>query len=68
MTRWSEDPSIPAPDGHHWARPAPEDCPNCPSHTARVCEQQRWAEAERPVYDDGTPYTEPCPCETAAQS
>lgn len=66
MTRWIEDPSLEAPDGHVWAKPAPADCSNCPCHTARVCEAHAWGQAERPTYEDGTPYTEPCPCETAA--
>ncbi len=67
MTRWIEDPSLEAPEGHTWMKPAPDDCPNCPCHTARVCEGQAWGSAERPAYEDGTPYTEPCPCETAAR-
>lgn len=64
MTRWIEDPSLEAPDGHVWARPAPDDCPDCPCHTLRVCEQRAWAEAHQPTNPDGTPYTKPCPCET----
>ncbi|QKW06660.1 hypothetical protein HUT18_09845 [Streptomyces sp. NA04227] len=64
MTGWTEDPSMDAPDGHRSERPAPDDCPNCPCHTARVCAQRAWAEAHRPTYPDGTPYTKPCPCET----
>lgn len=67
MTRWIEDPSLEAPEGHTWMKPAPDDCPNCSCHTARVCEGQAWGRAERPAYEDGTPYTEPCPCETAAR-
>lgn len=66
MTRWVEDPSIDAPDGHHWERPAPDDCPNCPCHTARVCTGKLWRLASRPANADGTPYSEPCPCEAAA--
>lgn len=63
MTRWIEDPSLDAPEGHHWVRPALDDCPNCPCHTARTCEAAGWALAHRPTHQDGTPYTEPCPCE-----
>ncbi|MFB4197746.1 zinc finger domain-containing protein [Streptomyces carpaticus] len=64
--RWVEDASLPAPDGHTWQRPATGDCPNCPCHTARVCEGMLWATAQRPANADGTPYTRPCPCEQAA--
>lgn len=63
MTRWIPDGTIEAPDGFTWERPAPEDCPNCPCHTARTCEALAWRRAARPTYPDGTPYTEPCPCE-----
>ncbi|MBW1600877.1 hypothetical protein JJV70_01920 [Streptomyces sp. JJ66] len=67
MSRWIEDASIPAPDGHYWARPAPDDCPGCPCHTARVCDRRDWTRASRPTHPDGTPYTEPCPCEHTAR-
>lgn len=63
MTRWIEDPSLEAPDGHRWVRAAPDDCPTCPCHTARTCEALAWRRAERPAYPDGRPYTESCPCE-----
>lgn len=66
MTRWIEDSAIPAPDDHQWQRPVPDDCPNCPCHTTRVCEHRAWAQADRPTHAAGTPYTKPCPCETAA--
>ncbi|MFF8619111.1 hypothetical protein [Streptomyces sp. NPDC015350] len=64
MTRWIEDPSLDAPDGHRWVRAAPDDCPHCPCHTARTCEALAWRRASRPTSPDGTPCTEPCPCET----
>ncbi|MGX2996186.1 hypothetical protein JNUCC64_18195 [Streptomyces sp. JNUCC 64] len=63
MTRWIDDPSLEPPDGHRWVRAAPDDCPSCPCHTARTCEALAWRRAGRPSYPDGTPYTEPCPCE-----
>ncbi|MFB6518726.1 hypothetical protein [Streptomyces sp. NPDC056401] len=66
MAHWIEDPSMDAPDGHRWVRPAPADCEQCLCHTARVCTELRWREAVRPTYSDGTPYTDPCPCERAA--
>lgn len=62
MTRWVEDPSLEAPDGHRWMRPVPDDCPNCPCHTARVCTNQLWAQAGIPTYEDGRMFAEPCPC------
>jgi hypothetical protein len=65
MTRWTEDPSLEAPDGHMWMKPAPEDCPNCLCHTDRVCTGGLWMQAGRPTNADGTPYTRPCPCEAA---
>ena len=63
-TRWIEDPSLEAPEGHQWMRPAPDDCPNCPCHTLRVCETLAWHRADPPTYPDGTEYDKPCPCET----
>ncbi|MGV9271495.1 hypothetical protein ACWDRR_43415 [Kitasatospora sp. NPDC003701] len=39
MTRWIDDPSLDAPDGHTWQRPAPDDCPDCDCCTARLCAQ-----------------------------
>ncbi|MCR8947148.1 hypothetical protein NW249_34235 [Streptomyces sp. OUCMDZ-4982] len=45
-----------------------ENCPNCPCHTSRVCTGAQWAQAVPPAYADGRPYTEPCPCQIAANS
>jgi hypothetical protein len=67
MTRWIEDPSLDAPDGHLWVRPAPEDCPRCPCHTAIVCDSLLWRQADQPTHPDGTEYTEACPCEQAEE-
>lgn len=67
MHRWQEDPTMDAPDGHAWMRPAPEDCPNCPCHTTRVCEAELWPQATRPTTPDGSPLAEPCPCWDAAE-
>lgn len=64
---WIEDPYLDAPEGHTWMRPAPEDCPHCPCHTARVCDSLLW-HLSRPENPDGTPYTEPCPCRTREES
>ncbi|MFD5506811.1 hypothetical protein ACFWIB_03425 [Streptomyces sp. NPDC127051] len=47
-----------APDGHEWVRPRPADCPNCPCHTALVCQGKAWHWSY--------PRHEGCPCETAA--
>lgn len=66
MTKWIEDGSLEAPDGHRWMKPAPDDCPNCPCHTARVCRGELWALASAPVNPDGTAYTAPCPCREGA--
>ncbi|MFJ3856166.1 hypothetical protein ACIPRL_08065 [Streptomyces sp. NPDC090085] len=55
-----------APDGHAWVRPESTPCPACLCHTERVCTEHDWHRASRPEYSDGTPYTEPCPCEEAA--
>lgn len=41
MTRWIDDPTLEAPDGHRWVKPAPDDCPNCGCCTARLCEAGR---------------------------
>ncbi|MCC3767287.1 hypothetical protein [Streptomyces sp. UNOC14_S4] len=60
------DDLFPEPFGPHYERPRPADCPKCPCHTRRVCEGAQWHLADRPVYADGTPYNEPCPCEQAA--
>ncbi len=67
MNRWIEDYSFEAPEGHRWERPAPEDCPRCPCHTARVCRAAAWSRATRPETADGSPYTAPCPCEGAGE-
>lgn len=68
--RWIEDPSLEAPDGHRWLKPAPE-CPNCVCHMDRVCRAQEWTKAWatglHPRNADGTPYTKPCPCEEGAK-
>lgn len=66
MTTWIEDPSLEAPEGHRWLRPAPEDCPSCPCHTKRTCDGRLWHLSGPVTYPDGTPYTEPCPCREAA--
>lgn len=66
MTEWIEDASLEAPDGHRWERPAPEDCPHCPCHTARVCDRRLWSMATPPTNPDGTAYLQPCPCQEAA--
>lgn len=63
MTSWIEDPSMEAPEGHRWMKPAPDECPNCPCHTLRVCRDRLWDQSSRPVYDNGMPYTGPCRCE-----
>lgn len=63
MMDWIEDQTMEAPDGHRWMKPAPEDCPSCPCHTARVCSAKLWAVATPPQNPDGTPYTERCHCE-----
>ncbi|MFF0626737.1 hypothetical protein [Streptomyces sp. NPDC004296] len=47
-----------APDGHEWVNPAKADCPHCPCHTVRVCEQKAWHRS--------IPRHEGCPCEAAA--
>jgi hypothetical protein len=65
MTRWIEDGSLEAPEGHKWMKPAPDDCPNCVCHTARVCDGGLWLQATRPTNADGTAYTKRCPCEEA---
>lgn len=62
-TQWVEDPSLEAPEGHRWMRPAPEDCPDCLCHTARVCRTARWGECTPPQNADGTPYLKACPCQ-----
>jgi hypothetical protein len=66
MTRWVEDASLEAPDGHRWVKPAPDDCPKCPCHTARVCDRRDWSNATPPTYPDGTAYLKPCPCREQA--
>jgi len=66
MTRWVEDASMQAPEGHVWLRPALDDCPDCPCHTARVCEGLLWYRSDPPCSTDGMPYVEECPCEAAA--
>jgi len=63
VAEWIEDTSLEAPERHRWMKPAPDDCPNCPCHTARVCTRRRWNEATPPQNADGTPYTERCPCQ-----
>lgn len=67
MTNWIEDTSLEAPEGHKWMKPAPDDCPNCPCHTLRVCDGGLWMQAERPRNPDGSLYTVPCPCEAATR-
>ncbi|MEU8542960.1 hypothetical protein AB0C52_23740 [Streptomyces sp. NPDC048717] len=66
-TRWTEDTSLEAPDGHRWMKAAPDDCPSCPCHTERVCTGKLWSMATRPETTDGTPHQEPCPCEAEDQ-
>ncbi|GAA2112540.1 hypothetical protein GCM10009759_55350 [Kitasatospora saccharophila] len=41
MTRWTDDPTLNAPDGHTWQRPThdPEPCPNCQCCSKRLCEK-----------------------------
>lgn len=63
MTKWVEDSSLEAPEGHRWMKPAPEDCPSCSCHTARVCRTARWGDATAPTYSDGSPYLKACPCQ-----
>ncbi|RPK54226.1 hypothetical protein EES44_30420 [Streptomyces sp. ADI96-15] len=63
MAQWVENYSLEAPEGHRWERPAPEDCPRCPCHTARVCRVEPGHPAETA---DGAPYAAPCPCEGLA--
>ncbi|MFF2653579.1 hypothetical protein [Streptomyces sp. NPDC058045] len=45
-------------DGPEWVVPQPADCPNCPCHTARVCQGRLWHRA--------WPQHRGCPCEAAA--
>ncbi|QHC26404.1 hypothetical protein [Streptomyces sp. GS7] len=63
----SDDYPFPEPFGPEYVRPKAADCPNCPCHTRRVCDEFQWHRAERPTYLDGTPYDKPCPCEEAAK-
>lgn len=65
-TTHSYIPTVDAGDEHAWARVV-TDCPNCPCHTARVCDSGRWPEASRPTRADGTPHHGPCPCEEEAR-
>lgn len=65
MTKWIEDPTLEAPDGHKWMKPAPDDCPDCPCHTLRVCERKLWMHAKQPMNPDGSIFRAPCPCEAA---
>lgn len=65
MTRWIEDPAYEAPEGFRWMKPAPDDCPHCECHTARVCTQRAWDRASAPMNADGSPYLESCPCRDA---
>lgn len=66
-TTHSYVPVADAGDEHVWARVV-VDCPHCPCHAARVCADALWGRASRPMHTDGTPYTDPCPCEEAART
>ncbi|WP_331718744.1 hypothetical protein [Streptomyces sp. NBC_00212] len=65
-TTYSYVPVDDAGDDHVWARLV-ENCPGCPCHAARVCANGLWHQASTPAHADGTPYTDPCPCEEAAK-
>lgn len=45
-------------DGPEWVAPQPAECPGCPCHTARVCQDKLWHRA--------WPQHKGCPCEAAA--
>ncbi|GGU51126.1 hypothetical protein [Streptomyces violascens] len=65
-TTYSYVPVADAGDEHVWAHVV-EDCRHCPCHAARVCADGVWGQASRPSHADGTPYTDPCPCEETAK-
>ncbi|MFI5809187.1 hypothetical protein [Streptomyces sp. NPDC051561] len=62
----NDDYGFPEPFEPEFRLPKSADCPRCPCHTTRVCEGFQWHQATPPAYDDGSPYTKPCPCERAA--
>lgn len=70
MTRWIEDPTLDAPDGHAWMKPAPDDCPNCDCCTAALCEKAVRLVAECWIYlsgadDETVKRVRECPCDRA---
>lgn len=65
-TTYSYIPVDDAGDEHVWARLV-ENCPRCPCHAARVCTDGLWDQSSRPVHEDGTPYSDLCPCEETAE-
>ena len=62
----NSDYDFPEPFEPEFRLPRSADCPACPCHTRRVCNGFLWHLSEPPTYDDGSPYTKPCPCERAA--